>query len=72
MHPQYDYHSNKLLTYTFKHATTSRKTNMKFYEFDGSGNGNPLPSLPKALPNDKGYTMYDRVALHMFGFTKRQ
>jgi hypothetical protein len=68
MHPQYDYTSNKLLTYTFKHATTTRQTNMKFYEFDGSG---VSKTLPDPLPSKKGYVMYDRVALHMFGFTKR-
>jgi hypothetical protein len=71
MHPQYDYASNKLLTYTFKHASTSRKTNIKFYEFDGAGVGVEGKALPKALPSAKGLTMYDRVALHMFGFTKR-
>ncbi len=71
MHPQYDYERNMLLTYTFKHATTTRKTNMKFYEVDGSGEGVDGRELPGAQPTAKGYTLYDRVALHMFGFTKR-
>lgn len=66
MHPQYDANGQQLLTYTFKHATTVRKTTIWLYGFDTAN-----PATAENYPRPIRYVMWDRVALHMFGFTTR-
>jgi hypothetical protein len=62
MHPMYDYEAKTLLTYTFLHSKLIRRTKIWFYSFGGAGSADPEPIK---------YVINDRIALHMFGFTKR-
>lgn len=58
MHPLYDYENKELLTYTFLHSKFSKKTSITFHSFSSKD------------PNPIKYEVNDRLALHMFGFTK--
>lgn len=60
MHPHYDQNTKSMLTYSFNHALLTRKTYITFYEF-----GDDCKN-----PQKVNYTINDRSALHMFGFTK--
>jgi carotenoid cleavage dioxygenase-like enzyme len=59
MHPHYDQTTKRMLTYTFTHEVLRRRTHLTFYEFSG-----------KKSVQLTDYTINDRAALHMFGFTK--
>jgi carotenoid cleavage dioxygenase-like enzyme len=67
MHPLYDASKQKLLTYTFKHSTLTRKTTLRLFEFDGDTTNVPIE---REYPTPVEHIMHDRVALHMFGFTE--
>ncbi len=60
MHPLYDYHTKTLLTYTFLHSKLNRKTQIWFFSFGEDSKLDPPPIE---------YSVEDRLALHMFGFT---
>ena len=59
MHPHYDQRTQTLLTYTFSHALTCRQTTVVFQEIGKDGAVKKTP-----------YTIDERAALHMFGFTE--
>lgn len=61
MHPHYDYQTKSLLTYTFLHSKFQNKTTVMFHSF-----GPSIADDPKPIK----YVIKERVALHMFGFTK--
>jgi carotenoid cleavage dioxygenase-like enzyme len=67
MHPLYDANTQKLLTYTFKHSTLTRRTTLRLFEFDGDTTNVPIK---RVYPIPIEHLMGDRVALHMFGFTE--
>lgn len=61
MHPQYDNNQEQILTYSFLHSKFFRKTKVWFYSFGENPDADPAPIE---------YTIKDRIALHMFGFTE--
>lgn len=59
MHPHYDIHKKELLTYSFKFSVMKERTDITFYSFNAHSHS----------PSEIKYSIDQRIALHMFGFT---
>lgn len=61
MHPHFDPVKQSMLTYTFRHSVFRKRTSITFFEYFADAD---------SAPAQVEYVINERVALHMFGFTK--